>query len=415
MENNKSKKRFWGPEHTVLTLIWFVYGSFYLNRLNISPVIPLIMRDLNISHAQMGLITTFFFLTYSITQFPAGYLGYLLGYKRVIAIGAIISAGANLLFGIGNSLNYLILCQGLNGLGQGGAWAPSVGIVANWFTRMERGRVFGIYATCVSAFTILSYALSSMLGQKFGWRISFMVPPLMIMTVILLFWLIARESPREQPARSTPDVYKGPLFSTRFKEDMKTVLSHKSLWLMGISYSCLMAIRYAIIIWAPTYLFETFGLDILRAGILSSIYPAIGLISYPLGGFLCDFILGGRKKPLIGVSLISIFMLAFSLSYATKLVWAMFFLGCIGFFDQLVAALFFALEVDLLPRHLASTGAGFLNTASAVGSMVAMFLTGLLIDVFHSYHIVFVTLSLIALIGGTSVLKIKESLIEEAS
>ncbi|MFQ6078485.1 MAG: MFS transporter [Thermodesulfobacteriota bacterium] len=408
------KRVLWKPQYTVLTLLWFVYGSFYLNRLNISPVIPLIMRDLNISHAHMGLITTFFFLAYSITQFPAGYLGYLLGHKRVIAIGAIISAGANLLFGIGNSLSYLVLCQGLNGLGQGGAWSPSVGIVANWFSRTERGRVFGIYATCVSIFTILSYALSSLLGQKFGWRIPFVVPPFVIMAVILLFCLIARETPREQPACSTPDEYKSPLLSTRFKEDMKTVLSHKSLWLMGISYSCLMAIRYAIIIWAPTYLFETFGLDILMAGILASIYPTIGLISYPLGGFLCDLILGGRKKPLIAVSLLSIVMLAFCLSYVTKLVWAIFLLGCIGFFDQLVAALFFAMEVDLLPRHLASTGAGFLNTASAVGSMVAIFLTGLLIDVFHSYHIVFITLSIIALIGGISIIKIKESLIEEA-
>ncbi|NIS62062.1 MAG: MFS transporter [Proteobacteria bacterium] len=402
------KKRLWTPPYTVLTLLWLAYGSFYLNRLNISPVIPLIMRDLNISHSQIGLITTFFFLAYSITQFPAGYLGYLLGHKRVIAIGAIISAGSNLLFGLGNSLSHLILCQALNGLGQGGAWAPSVGIVANWFNRMERGRVFGIYVTCTSVFTILTYAISSLLGQKFGWRIPFIVSPLVIMTVILLFWLMVTESPREQPARVTPDVYKGHIFWTRLKDDMKIVLSHRSLWLMGIAYFCLMAIRYSIIVWAPTYLFETFGLNIFKAGILSSIYPAIGLISYPLGGFLCDLILGGRKRPLIAVSLLSIFMLAFSLSHVTKLVWAIFLLGCVGFFDQLGGALFFALEVDVLPRHLASTGAGFLNTASALGSTLAMFLTGLLLDVFHSYHIVFITLSIIALIGGMSIIKIKE-------
>ncbi len=404
-----SRKRLWTPQYTVLTFIWFVYGSFYLNRLNISPVIPLIMRDLSISHAQMGLITTFFFLAYSITQFPAGYLGHLLGHKKVIAIGAIISAGANLLFGLGNGLSYLILCQGLNGLGQGGAWSPSVGIVANWFNRKEGGRAFGILATCVSLFTIISYVLSSMLGQKFGWRIAFIVPPLIIMLVTLLFWIMVRESPKEIKLNPTPDVHKGILLSPRFKDDMKTILSHQPLWLMGISYFCLMAIRYSIVVWAPTYLFETFELNILRAGILSSIYPAIGIISHPLGGFICDFILGGRKKPLIVVGLLSIFMFTLSLSYVTKLVWAIFFLGCIGFFDQLGAALFFALEIDLLPRHLASTGAGFLNTASALGSTVAMFLTGLLIDVFHSYHIVFITLSIIALIGGMSMIKIKES------
>jgi sugar phosphate permease len=408
MATKTTQKGLWAPQYTVVTLLWLVYGSFYLNRLNIPPVIPLIMRDLNISHAQIGLITTFFFFAYSITQFPAGYLGYLLGHKRVIAIGALISAGANLLFGIGNSLTDLVLCQGLNGLGQGGAWSPSVGIVANWFNRMERGRVFGIYVTCVSVFTILSYALSSALGQKFGWRMPFIAPPFVIMTVILLFWIMVRESPTEMPPNAKPDVHKGVLLPPGFKEDMKTILSHQGLWFLGISYFCLMAIRYSIFVWAPTYLFETFGLDILRAGMLSSIYPAIGLISYPLGGFLCDVILEGRKKPLIAIGLLSISILAFSLAHVTTLVWAIFLLACIGFFDQIGAALFFALEIDLLPRHLASTGAGFLNTASALGSAATMFLTGLLIDVFHSYHVLFIALSIAALIGGMSIIKIKE-------
>jgi sugar phosphate permease len=274
---------------------------------------------------------------------------------------------------------------------------------------MERGRVFGIYVTCTSVFTILAYATSSLLGQKFGWRIPFIVPPLFIMAIILLFWLMVRESPGEQPTRLTSDVYNGHIFWTRLKDDMKILLSHRSLWLMGIAYFCLMAIRYSIFVWAPTYLFEPFGRAILEAGILSSIYPAIGLVSYPLGGFLCDLILGGRKKPLIALGLFSIFILALSLSRVTTLLWAVFLLGCVGFFDQLGAALFFALEVDVLPQHLASTGAGFLNTASALGSMVAMSLTGLLIDVFHSYHIVFITLSIIALIGGASIIKIRES------
>jgi sugar phosphate permease len=402
------KKKLWAPQYTVVTLLWLVYGSFYLNRLNIPPVIPLIMRDLDISHAQIGLITTFFFFTYSITQFPAGYLGYLSGHKRVIAIGALISAGANLLFGIGNSLTHLILCQGLNGLGQGGAWSPSVGIVVNWFNRMERGRVFGIYVTCVSVFTILSYALSSALGQKFGWRMPFIAPPFIIMTVILLFWVMVRESPREMPPIAKPDVLKGVLLPPGFKEDMKTILSHQGLWFLAISYLCLMAIRYSIFVWAPTYLFETFRLDILRAGMLASIYPAIGLISYPLGGFLCDVILEGRKKPLIAIGLLTISILSFSLVHVTTLFWAIFLLACIGFFDQIGAALFFALEIDLLPRHLASTGAGFLNTASALGSAAAMFLTGLLIDVFHSYHVVFIALSFAALIGGMSIIKTRE-------
>jgi sugar phosphate permease len=92
-------KIWWQPRYTVLALVWLVYGCFYLNRRNFSPVIPLIVGDLKISYAQIGLISTFFFAFYSAAQFPAGYLSDILGPRKIIALGGSISALANFLFG----------------------------------------------------------------------------------------------------------------------------------------------------------------------------------------------------------------------------------------------------------------------------------------------------------------------------
>jgi len=118
--------RWWQPRYTVLALAWLVYGCFYLNRLNFAPVIPLIIEDLKISHAQVGLISTFFFAFYAAAQFPAGYLSDILGPRKIIAIGGSISALANFLFGAGSGFFYLIGCQNLNGLGQGEAGGPAL-------------------------------------------------------------------------------------------------------------------------------------------------------------------------------------------------------------------------------------------------------------------------------------------------
>ena len=54
------------PRYKVLAVLWLVYGCYYLNRLNLAPVIPLMMRDLNLTHTQIGLISTTFFAFYAI-------------------------------------------------------------------------------------------------------------------------------------------------------------------------------------------------------------------------------------------------------------------------------------------------------------------------------------------------------------
>jgi len=79
----------------------------------------------------------------------------------------------------------------------------------------------------------------------------------------------------------------------------------------------------------------------------------------------------------------------------------------IGFFDQLMVSLFFALELDLLPGELAGTGAGFLDGGGHLGSMCAMFFTGFMVDLFGSFKPVFLALSMIAGIGIVAVLFIR--------
>lgn len=79
----------------IIFYCWLVYGFFYLNRLNLSPVIPLIMSDLDISHARIGFIGASFYVCYTLIQLPAGYLSDLFGARRIIVAG-----GCSLLFQI---------------------------------------------------------------------------------------------------------------------------------------------------------------------------------------------------------------------------------------------------------------------------------------------------------------------------
>jgi len=389
-----------------LILIWLVYGCFYLNRLNFAPVIPLIIEDLKISHAQVGLISTFFFAFYAAAQFPAGYLSDILGSRKIIAIGGSISALANFLFGAGSGLFYLIGFQSLNGLGQGGGWGPSVKLLNNWFPASERARALGIYCTCVSIFSVITYALAVYLGKAFGWRAAFWSVPVILLLAISIYWAIVADYPDKNSGQvfNNPEVSKNP---SENRNKLIIVLSNKDVRKTCVGFFCITYITYCNLVWLPTYLYESYGISVVTAGFLASTYPIVGIVARPLGGYLSDVTFRGRRKPLLLIGLSFILLSSFLLAHANWLTWAMILIVSIGFFDQLMVSLFFALELDLLPGELAGTGAGFLDGGGHLGSMWAMFFTGFMVDLFGSFKPVFLTLSMIAGIGIVAVLFIR--------
>jgi sugar phosphate permease len=393
--------------------MWLVYGCFYLNKLNLAPIIPLIIDDLGISHTRVGLVSAAFFLFYSTSQFLWGYLSDILGPRRIVTFGGSISAVANIFFSLGTSVLHLIGAQCTNGFGQGSGWGPSVKLLNNWFPESERGRILGIYATSVSIFTILAYWLAGYIGKTLGWRASFRVSPAILLIVLFIYWLAVRDDPMETGrSKYESDPVTTDKSISHNQNRFSYVILNKSFWLASTAFACLTYISYANMVWIPTYLYESHGLNIVKAGFLASLYPAIGILARPLGGYLSDVNFGGRRKPLILTGFFFILLSTLFLVSANQLGWVMTLIVSVGFFDQLIVTLFFALLVDILPRESTGTGASTMNAIGHAGSTGAMFFSGLLVDTFHSFKPVFMALSFLAGLGILATLFIREKKIK---
>ena len=132
------------PANLVLFLTWLFFGTYYLTRFNYSSIIPLLKTDLGITNAQAGGLMSFFFMTYTIFQIPAGYLGDRFGPRKVLTFGALISILGNLIFSQGSTYMTLSLGQLINGLGQAMGWNSAVKLVVSWFPRSKRGTSIGL-------------------------------------------------------------------------------------------------------------------------------------------------------------------------------------------------------------------------------------------------------------------------------
>ncbi len=401
--------KWWQPRYTVLILMWLVYGCFYLNKLNLAPVIPLILNDLEISHTRVGLISASFFALYSTSQFLWGYLSDILGPRRIITLGGIVSVLGNISFSLGAGLFHLMGAQGFNGLGQGAGWGPSVKLLNNWYPESERGRVLGLYATSVSIFTILAYGLAGYIGKFFGWRAAFQVSPIILVVVLLIYWIVVRDYPIAASVgklQSSPSTSNEKLPQNR--DRFFIIITNKNFWLASIGFASLTYIEYTNLVWIPTYLYESYGLSVVKAGFFAGLYPAIGILARPLGGLLSDVTFGGMRKPLILIGFFFILLSTLILAITVHLKWAMILILSVGFFDQLIVTLFFALLLDIFPKEATGTGASTMNAVGHVGSTGAMLFSGLLVDVFHSYKPVFMVLSLLAFTGIIVTLLVRE-------
>jgi len=395
----------------IIFYCWLVYGFFYLNRLNLSPVIPLIMLDLDISHARIGLIGALFYIFYTMVQLPAGYLSDLFGARKIIFAGGLISAFSNLLFSFGNGLWHLAFFQSLNGLGQGCGFSPIIKIINQHFSFSQRGRVLGLVMTSTAVFNVAAFLIAGYIGHTYGWRTVFWSAPLVFIPILILFKRGINTPPSIETTSNADGTDSNSLKSIKkkfFVRKDKQIFSRKMCFL-GLGFFCLCYITYSNLIWLPSFLFESYDISLVQAGFLAALYPLSGLISRPLGGYISDVVFKGKRKQTVMIGLFAILVSTLLLSQIEDFNINIYIIIIIGFFDNLIGPLFFAWMLDLVPYNHSGSGAGALQFFGHTGTILSIYFSGIAVDAFHSYRPFFMILSAISILGIVSIWLISES------
>lgn len=401
------------PAIVVLFLTWLLFAVYYLNRLNYSPVIPLIKADLDISNAGAGLLLAFFFLSYTIFQLPAGYLGDRLGPRKTLAAGAVISIIGNLIFSQVNGFALLAFGQLINGMGQAVGWSSAIKMVVNWFPKERRATAIGFFITCVTIGSSAGIRMSGLIGDRLGWRASFIIPPLLMLCTLVVFWFVVRDNPID---KGHPDFADETALEQIVPEDfrlrIRLVLTNRTLWVVALVYFCFVYVQFGCLVWIPTFLTERYAMSVNRASLLSSLVLLPGILASPLCGFLSDRFFMGRRKPLIiiGMAVLSgtCFLLGFDLDINLVLV----ALAVIGLTILIPDVLLATFPADILSRKLTATGMGFLATFTSAAGIVTTPLSGKIVDAFHSYGVLFFSFAVAALAGTVVAMFINEKTAE---
>lgn len=390
----------WSSAGLILFLTWLLFGMYYLTRFNFSAVIPLLKADLGISNTQAGGLMAFFFMTYTVFQLPAGYLGDRLGPRKILTIGALVSIIGNFIFSQASSYVVLSVGQLVNGMGQAMGWSSAVKMIVSWFPRSRRGTAIGLFATCVTGGSSVGIRLSGLIGEHLGWRSSFIIPPLMMAATALIFWILVRDHPHEKGLPDFEDeVHLEQQIDSDTRSRLSVVLSNRTLWTVALVYFFFVYVQFGCLVWIPSFLKETYAMSIDRASTISFFILLPGVFVSPLGGFLSDRIFGGRRKPLILLGLAVLSGSSFLLSLRLSIALAAVILAVVGLMILMPDVLLAAYPSDIMSRKLSATAMGFLATFTSASGIITTPVSGKIADLFQSYHAVFFSFGVVALTG----------------
>ncbi len=255
-----------------LTLGWAV---IYADRTSMYPLLSVIAEQYSLSSAQVGTVTSIYFLFYVLMQVPAGIIGDKYGLRRILIVMYFL-AGIGLL-GMGtvvNSYGSLLFFAAIHGLGAGAYYPAAYGTTLQTVPIEKKGISSAIIGMGMALGLLLGLAMSGPVYEVVkDFRIPFLI--LSVPTFLMTFYFY----------KKVPNVKSvNPPSWSQFKE----ILSNRNLWLINISTFCALYGFWVAITWGPTYLKVERGFSLGQAGFLTGLIAVMAVPASLLWGKMSD-------------------------------------------------------------------------------------------------------------------------------
>jgi len=258
----------------------------FVDRMLIASLAPLLMKDLGLSRAQIGLLAGFGFV------FFYTLVGLFLGvaadrFKRFPLIGAGLAlwSAMTALSGWARSFIQLAIPRIFVGVGEATLTPASISMLGDAFPPRRIGLAIGVYYAGIPLGLGVAMISSSFIAPRFGWRVSFFALGLIGIAATAL--LLALREPQRRRAANAAPVERPPV--RQLVRDLWQALTHRpalALALLGGSFLCYGS---GAALLGVTWLVEDRGFSYADAAFRSGVVAVFaGFLGNLLGGMFSD-------------------------------------------------------------------------------------------------------------------------------
>src|SRR5580693_250242 len=255
----------------------------------------------------------------------------------------------------------LLFFRGAEGLGESFYFPASMSLLSDYHGQATRSRALGLHQTSVYIGTIAGGFFAGVIGQRYGWRWSFVVFGGLgiLLGLVLNKWLIEPRRVETEP---------------RAPASVGGFLNPTALLLMS-AFLCANFVALVLLSWMPAFLYDRFHLSLAASGLTATLFVQLAsMAGSPAGGWWADVL---RRKMPGGRMLVQAIGLAAGAPFVVLCGWTrsvpilIVALVAWGFFKGVYDANIFAAIFDAIPAEARGRAAGVMNMTGWLGGGIA--------------------------------------------
>ena len=419
---------------TICGLLFAITTLNYMDRQVLALLLPILqdpVRGIGLTQVQYGAIVSIFSSAYALGLMLSGSVIDRIGTKKGYALAATIwsvAAVSHFFMGVPAitsrlSLVARLLSRGLShvpvlgdagwvkdigmvsgavigfgiarfllGLGEAGNFPAAVKTTAEWFPKRERSFATGIFNSGTNIGPTIMPFIVGFIVVHFGWRYAFLTTGF-FSAVWIVIWLKTYSSPRDNPHVSPEEL--AYINSDPSEPATKIVWSHliphRQTWAFLCGKLLTDPIWWFYLFWLPGYLFNRYGLSIIKMGLPLLIIYNVCTIGSVFGGWLPTKFVGmgwsqnrARKTAML-IYACGIAPIMF-IGYAPNIWVAIAMISVATALHQAWSCNLFTLPSDMFPRRAVASVTGIGAFGGACAMMFFGTFVGFILKVTHNNY-----------------------------
>jgi MFS transporter, ACS family, aldohexuronate transporter len=381
---------------TVCAMLFVATSINYMDRQVIAILKPTLEHSIALTEVSYGYIVDAFQIAYAIGLLAAGRLidklGTRIGYMLVMATWSLSAMG----HALASTVLEFGFARFLLGLGESGNFPSAIKTVAEWFPQNERSLATGIFNSGANVGAILAPAIVPWVTLRYGWHAAFLTTG--IFSVLwILWWFRYYRRPTDHPtltAREMQHIYQEAATDLGPSMPWRRLLTCRQTWAFSLAKFLTDPIWWFYLFWLPSYFSAKFNLNLSHLGLPLIIVYNVSVVGSIGGGWLpAPFRRLGLSPQYARLAAMlvcaSLVVPIFTAANVKSLWTAIALIGVAAGAHQGWSANLFTTSSDMFPRSAVGAVVGIGGMAGSVGSALFAFFAGHVLQLTHSYGILF--------------------------
>ncbi len=408
VSNDNSRQFFKTLRQSRLWLVAMTVVAVYIcfiDRIAISiAIIPMSAQN-GWDATTQGAIMAAFFIGYLTLQVPAGLLADRFGGKWVLGLGVLLWSVFTLLTppAAALGLSALLLCRFLMGVAEAVTWPSIYALYAKWVPEDRRATAVGFMNSGIAGGSVIALVATPYFIETWSWQSAFYLYGAIGLVWFVLWVPTTRSAPENVSVQDTTPLPKDGVPYPKIT--LRGLLQSRAVWAIAVAHMCLNWTIFLMLSWLPTYINQGLGADFSKVGVLAIAPSLAAMVFTPVAGRVFDhFVRQGFNR-------LQVRRIMQALAFGSVAVG----LGLLGYTQSVLVGVllvtfsnamtacsvggFATNHLELAPNQ-SGLLMGVTNTLGSLSAGVGVFVSGIVLDLTHSWTAVFQLAAVIAVIGA---------------